>query len=135
MDRHRLVMTGLGLLLVATVAVAWAYWPHGDELAIPPQVERLAPGPGDQVPRQVPLTVDVEPGYEVRIFVPVDGVFIEVPLDEVDRGGAVNGVFVWAPGPGRTLVEWAQDQRVRVLIESTSGVVTVDELEWGFRTY
>lgn len=135
MDRYRLIMTGLGLLLVATVVLAWAWWPEGEALVIPPQVERLSPGPGDQVPRQVPLTVDLEPGYAVRVFFPVDGTWIEVPADEIDTGGAANGVYVWAPGPGRSLETWTQDQRLRILIESLTGIVTIDELEWGFRTY
>ncbi len=128
-------MTGLGALLVAAIVLAWAFWPEGDPLIVPDQVQSFAPGPGDQVPRQVPLTIDLEPGFDVRVFVEIDNTWIEVPSDEIDRGRASGGIFVWAPGVGRTLEQWSPDQRVRVLIESQTGVVTVDELEWGFRTY
>ena len=128
-------MIGLGALLVVAVVLAVVYWPSGEPVTIPDQVQRIAPGPGDQVPRQVPLTVDLVPGYGVRVFVPIDGTWVEVPNDEIDSGRAADGVFVWAPGPGRTLEEWKPDQRVRVLIESLTGIVTIDEFEWGFRTY
>lgn len=135
MNRYRLIMFGLGALLVATVALAWSFWPAGEALVIPDQVQSIQPGPGDQVPRQVPLTIDLEPGFDVRLFIDFDGVWVEVPREEIDRGRSAGGVYVWAPGPGRTLEEWRPDQRVRVLIESLSGVVTVDELTWAFRTY
>ena len=121
MDRYRLIMLGLGSLLVAAVALTWAFLPEGDPFEIPDQVERLAPGNGDQVPRQVPLTVDVEAGYTVRVFVPVADVWVEVPPEEMELGLASDGVFVFVPGPGRTIESWSPDQRVRVIIESTTG--------------
>ena len=135
MDRFRLIQLGLGALLVAVIALSVAYWPEGETVEVPEAVVRLSPGPGDQVPRQVPLLVDLEPGYAVRIFLPVDGAWVEVSPREIDDGLAADGVFTWTPGIAQTLSQWNADQRVRILVESTTGVLTVDEYEWSLRTY
>lgn len=135
MDRFRVIQFGLGALLVAVVALSVVFWPEGETVEVPESIARLSPGPGDQVPRQVPLLVDLEPGYEVRIFFPIDGVWVEVGPSEIDDGLASDGVFTWTPGIAQTLSQWNPDQRVRILVESTTGVLTVDEYEWSFRTY
>ncbi len=135
MDRFRLIQLGLASLLVAVIALTVAYWPEGEPLEVPEQVVRLTPGPGEQVPRQVPLLIDLEPGYAVRIFLPGDDGWVEVAPREIDDGLAVDGVFTWTPGIGQTLSEWNPDQRVRILVESTTGLPTVDEFVWSFRTY
>lgn len=126
---------GLGALLVAVVALSVAFWPEGEPTEIPESVVRLSPGPGDQVPRQVPLLVDLEPGHTVRIFLPGDDGWVEVGPREIDDGLAVDGIYTWTPGVAQTLSQWGPDQRVRILVESTTGVLTVEEFEWSFRTY
>ena len=134
-DRFRLIQVGLGGLLVAVIALSVAFWPEGEPVEVPEPVVRLSPGEGDQVPRQVPLLIDLEPGYAVRIFLPIDGAWVEVSQREIDDGLAADGIFTWTPGIAQTLSQWNPDQRVRILVESTTGVLTVDEYEWSFRTY
>ena len=101
MSRYRLVYTGLGLLLVAILAVAFAFYPEGEHSPLPDPLEAVFPNPGDAVVRQTVIQVDMPVGYGLDLI--VDGV--RIPDQEVGFTQA-TGVFTWQPTPGGTMEIW-----------------------------
>ena len=127
---YRLVYAGLGLLVVATIALGFALLPRGEPTVLPGPIEEVSPKPGDSVIRQTDVEVDVEVGYEIELW--VDG--FRVPDSEVVFVDA-TGVARWAPSPnGLYLTEWTPGSHtVRVVWNRISGSTDVGEFQWEFR--
>ena len=87
---YRLIYLGLGLVAVAVIALGVVLNRSGEELVLPEQVEALSPRPGDLVPPQASVEIDLPVGYEADIYVDgwlvPDAVFVEA-----------TGVYRWAP--------------------------------------
>ncbi len=127
---YRLVYAGLGLLLVATIALGFALLPSGEPTDLPGPIEEVFPKPGDSVIRQTDVEVDLEIGYELELW--VDG--FRVPDSEVVFVDA-TGVARWAPSPnGLYLTEWTPGSHtIRVVWNRVSGPTDVGEFQWEFR--
>jgi len=125
---YRLVYLGLGLLAIAAIAFGIAFNRSGDELVLPDQIEAISPRPGDLVPPQTSVEVDLPVGYRADIF--VDGWQVE---DAVFVEG--TGVYRWTPSPeSPTITEWsAGEHTVRVVWDKVSGLPDPGEFEWSFR--
>jgi len=125
---YRLVYLGLGLLAIAAIAFGIAFNRSGDELVLPDQIEAISPRPGDLVPPQTSVEVDLPVGYRADIF--VDGWQVE---DAVFVEG--TGVYRWTPSPeSPTITEWsAGEHTVRVVWDKISGLPDPGEFEWSFR--
>ena len=89
---YRLLYIGLGLLAVAAIAFGIAFNRSGDELVLPEEIEAISPNPGDLVPPQTSVEVDLPVAYRADIYVDdwlvTDVVFVEG-----------TGVYRWAPSP------------------------------------
>jgi len=125
---YRLVYLGLGLVAIAAIAFGIAFNRSGDELVLPDQIEAISPRPGDLVPPQTIVEVDLPVGYRAAIF--VDGWQVE---DAIFVEG--TGVYRWTPSPqSPTITEWsAGEHTVRVVWDKISGLPDPGEFEWSFR--
>jgi hypothetical protein len=126
--RYRLIYLGLGLVAVAAIALGIAFNRSGEERVLPEQVEALSPQPGDLVPPQASVEIDLPVGYEADIYVDgwlvVDAVFVEG-----------TGVYRWAPSAqSPTITEWTPGEHtIRVVWDRISGLPDPGEFEWRFR--
>ncbi len=125
---YRLIYLGLGLVAVAAIAFAFAFSKSGDELLLPDQIEAISPQPGDLVPPQAGVEVDLPVGYSADIY--IDGWMV---LDAIFVEG--TGVYRWAPSAANpTITEWSPGEHtVRVVWDTVSGLPDPGEFEWSFR--
>ncbi len=122
-------MIGLGLLLIAVIALAVALYPRGSELVLPEPVEQIYPLPGDAIIPQDGIEIDMKVGY--RIVVRVDGV--RLPEDQV-RFLEPVGLYTWAPGPGLAFETWTPGpHEVRIEWSRVVGLPDQGEFSWTFR--
>jgi hypothetical protein len=100
----------------------------GEELVLPEQVEAISPRPGDLVPPQASVEIDLPVGYQADIY--VDG-WLVPDADFVEA----TGVYRWAPSPqSPTITEWAPGAHtIRVVWDTFSGLPDPGEFEWNFR--
>ena len=125
---YRLIYLGLGLVAVAAIAFGIVLSTEGEEIVLPGPIEAVSPGPGDLVPPQTAIEVDLEPGYEADIY--VDGWLVE---DATFVEG--TGVYRWAPSPSNpTITEWSPGQHnVEVRYDTINGLPEPGEFSWSFR--
>jgi hypothetical protein len=125
---YRLIYLGLGLVAVAVIALGIVLNRSGEELVLPEQVEAISPRPGDLVPPQASVEIDLPVGYQADIYVDAwlvpDADFVEA-----------TGVYRWAPSPqSPTITEWAPGAHtIRVVWDTFSGLPDPGEFEWNFR--
>lgn len=125
---YRLIYLGLGLVAVAAIALGIVLNRSGDELVLPEQVEDISPGPGDLVPPQTVVEIDMPVGYRADIY--VDGWLVQ---DATFVEG--TGVYRWAPSPSNpSITEWLPGEHtIRVVWDRVSGLPDPGEFEWSFR--
>jgi hypothetical protein len=125
---YRYIYVGLGLLAVAVIAFGVALNTGGEPVEYPPAVEKVYPAPGDLVPVQTTIEVDLETGYRADIY--VDGWLVE---DAIYVEG--TGLHRWTPSPGNpTVNEWTPgDHTVRIVYDTLDGLPDIGEFEWSFR--
>jgi hypothetical protein len=125
---YRLIYVGLGLVALAAIALGILLSTEGEEIVLPGPVESVSPSPGDLVPPQTFIEVDLEPGYEAEIFVDdwriEDATFVEG-----------TGVYRWAPSPSNpSITEWtAGEHTVLVVYDTVNGLPDPGEFTWSFR--
>ena len=126
-----MIYIGLGLVVVATVALALAFGGSGDPVALPDSVEALGPGPGESALAQAILEVDLTPGLLAQIF--IDG--FPVPGSEVTFIEA-TGVHRWQPAANSLVFDrWAPgEHEIRIVWDSLTGLPQPGEFTWTFRT-
>lgn len=125
---YRFIYIGLGLVVVATIALGFALSSGGDAVDLPQPVESVFPEPGDLVPLQTTLKVDLEVGYVADIY--VDGWLVQ---DATYVEG--TGSYRWVPSPTNpTINEWSPGEHtVRIKYNTNDGLPDVGEFEWTFR--
>ncbi|HEY4607087.1 MAG TPA: hypothetical protein VIH55_05510 [Acidimicrobiia bacterium] len=125
---YRYIYIGLGLVAVAAIAFGLALGGGGDELLLPDQLEAISPQPGDLVPQQARVEVDLPVGYQAEIY--VDGWLVE---DTVFVEG--TGTYRWQPSSANpTITEWSPGEHtVRVVWDRVSGLPDPGEFSWTFR--
>ncbi len=127
--RYRIVLSLLGLLLVAVIVLAVLLTPSGDAPRLPDAVDSFSPADGAIVLRQTQVVIDLQSGYAIDLV--VNGVAI--PDSELDVV-VETGRFVWVPGPGKTFEEWAPGfHTIEVSWDRTSGLPDPGSLRWSFR--
>lgn len=125
---YRLIYIGLALVAVAAIAFGIAFGREGEQLTLPDQIEDVSPSPGDLVPTQASVEIDLPVGYRAEIFIDSwqvdDAVFVEG-----------TGVYRWSPSPTNpTITEWAPGEHtVRVVWDTITGLPDPGEFEWSFR--
>ncbi|MGB8361697.1 MAG: hypothetical protein WCE80_09885 [Acidimicrobiia bacterium] len=125
---YRLIYIGLGLIGLAALVLGIALAPEGETVELPAPIEAISPQPGDLVPLQTPVEIDLEVGYVAEITVdgwPVaDASFVEA-----------TGVYTWAPSPTNpTFPEWAPGEHtVRIVWDTYTGLPDTGTFEWTFR--
>lgn len=125
---YRLIYAGLGLFAVAAIALGIVFSSSGEPVVLPEPVEAIYPEPGDLVPRQTTLEVDMAVGYQAEIYVdgwPVaDASFVEA-----------TGVYRWTPSPSNpTVQEWTPGEHTVVIVWDTyAGLPDPGSFEWSFR--
>ncbi|HKZ24209.1 MAG TPA: hypothetical protein VJ398_00275 [Acidimicrobiia bacterium] len=127
---YRFIYLGLGLLVVATIALGVAFGGGAEPDELPAPIERLSPAPGDAVLAQALIEIDLVAGYRAEVF--VDG--FKVPDSEMVFVEA-TGVHTWAPSAtGSYLTEWTPGTH-KVLIRWTTlaGLPDTGQFEWTFR--
>lgn len=127
---YRLVYVGLGLIVVASVALAVAFGGGGEPVTLPAVVESLGPGPGDSALAQAIIEVDLQPGFLAQIF--IDG--FPIPPGEVTFVEA-TGVHRWQPAPTSLVFDrWSPgEHEVRIVWDSLAGLPQPGEFTWTFR--
>lgn len=125
---YRFIYLGLGLLAVAAIAFGFALNNGGDPVEYPPAVEGVYPAPGDLVPVQTTVEVDLEVGYKAAIY--VDGWLVE-DTNYVEG----TGVYRWTPTRSNpTISEWVPgEHKIRIVYDTLTGLPDVGEFEWSFR--
>ncbi len=125
---YRLIYVGLALVAVAAVAFGLVLATDGEEVALPAPIEQVSPAPGDMVPPQAILEIDLEVGYEAEIS--VDG----WPINDAQFVEA-TGVYRWSPSPSHpTINEWTPgDHTVTVVYNTYTGLPDIGTFEWTFR--
>jgi hypothetical protein len=125
---YRFIYIGLGLVAVAAIALGFALSGDGGAVDYPDVVEAVSPAPGDLVPVQTTIEVDLETGYQAQIY--VDGWLVS---DDTYIEG--TGVHRWAPSPTNpTINEWTPGEHtVRIVYDTLDGLPDVGEFEWTFR--
>ena len=136
-----MIYAGLGLVLVAVLAFGFAFGSSGEAPARPEVIEELSPLPGDQVPRQTPIEVDIPVGYALEIWIDYRGSggaeanWVKVPTTEIVVIPE-TGVHSWRPAPNQLLEAWIPgSQRVRLVWTTTTGLPDPGEYEFSFRVY
>lgn len=125
---YRLLYLGLGLVALAAVAFGIVFASEGDEIVLPDNLEAISPQPGDLVPLQTTLEIDLEVGYQAMIFVDgwqvVDARFVEG-----------TGVYRWTPSPSNpTINEWTPGEHtIRIEWDTITGLPDPGSFEWSFR--
>ena len=113
---YRLIYLGLGLVAVAAIVFGIVFSTEGESAALPDPVESISPQPGDLVPPQSFVEVDMEVGYDADIY--VDGWLMD---DATYVEG--TGVYRWAPGPnnpvGTVWIGWGYRSEDRVRVHAT----------------
>jgi hypothetical protein len=137
----RWIQIGLAVAVLVVVAVAVSYGSADrspSESGAPAVVENVEPSPGDMVPRQSLIEVDLKTGYRAELWVlsnPAAGTWLRVPDSELSFIEG-TGVYTWTPGPGRAVEEWPPGEHtLRVVWDTVTGLPDVGEYEWSFRTY
>ena len=126
---YRLVYAGLGLVLVAVVALTVAFGPSGDETGLPEPIERVFPLPNGAVIRQAVVEIDTQVGYDIDLF--VDDVRISPAEIDFQTG---TSIFTWRPGPGRFFESWEPGvHEIRVEYDRTFGLPDPGDFTWTFR--
>jgi hypothetical protein len=127
---YRLVYAGLALMALATVALGVAFGGGSEPDPLPTQIEKISPGPGEAVPRQVSLEIDLASGYLATIY--VDG--FPIPPGEIMLIEA-TGVHRWQPSPdGVVFQEWIQGTHtIRIVWDTVAGLPDPGDYEWSFR--
>lgn len=125
---YRLIYLGLGLVAIAAIAFALVFGRGGEGIVLPDQIEAISPQPGDLVPPQANVEVDLPVGYRADIY--VDGWLVQ---DTVFVEG--TGVYRWAPSPQNpTINEWTPGEHtIKVAWDRISGLPDPGEFEWTFR--
>ena len=125
---YRMIYLGLGLVAVAAIAFGLVFATEGEPSAPPPPVEAIHPQPGDLVPPQTNVEIDLEVGYRAEIF--VDGWQVD---DAVFVEG--TGVYRWAPSASNpTINEWTPGTHtVLVSWDTIDGLADPGTYEWSFR--
>ena len=81
-DKQKLLMSiGISLGLVLVIVGAQSATTGREAQNIPETIERMSPGPGDQVLQQSQILVDFVDGYEASLT--IDG--IEIPTTRLDQ--------------------------------------------------
>ncbi len=125
---YRLIYLGLGLIGVAAVILGVVLAPEGEVAELPGPLQSVSPLPGDLVPPQTVLEIDLEVGYSAEIWVdgwPVaDASFVEA-----------TGVYRWSPSPASpTVQEWTPGEHtIRVVWNTYTGLPDTGEYAWTFR--
>ncbi len=129
---YRLVYAGLGLALVAVVALGLAFGSAGGEPdPLPAPLEDLSPRPGDSVQRLHPIEVKMRPGYDLVLS--IDG--IRIPEAELVTVEA-TGVHAWQPGPGRLFEQWTRGEHtVRITWNTSAGLSDAGDYTWTFFSF
>ena len=126
---YRLVYAGLGLILVAIVALTLAFGPSGNEVELPEPIERVFPLPNGAVIRQAVIEVDTEVGYDIDLF--VDDIRISPNEIEFQTG---TSIYSWRPAPGRFFESWEPGiHDIRVDYERSFGLPDSGSFTWTFR--
>ena len=126
--RYRLIYLGLGLVGLAAISLGILFAAEGETVELPGALEAISPLPGDLVPRQTTLEVDLEVGYRAQIVVdgwPIsDLIFVEG-----------TGVYRWSPSPSSpTIQEWTPGTHTVVISWDTiAGLPDPGSFEWSFR--
>lgn len=125
---YRLIYIGLALIAVAAIAFGIALSPDGEAVTLPGPVEDVSPAPGDMVPPQAILEIDLEVGYEAQIT--VDG----WPVNDAQFVEA-TGVYRWSPSPSHpTINEWTPGEHTVTIVYNTyTGLPDTGSFEWTFR--
>ncbi len=134
----------MGLLITAALVVAALAISYGRvdpdsvETNADGVVENVEPAPGDLVPRQSMIEVDLRSGYRAELWVlvnPSAGTWQRIPDSELSFIEG-TGVYTWAPGAGRIVEEWTSGEHtLRIVWDTVTGLPDVGEYEWTFRTY
>jgi hypothetical protein len=123
-----MVYLGLGLLAIGAVAFGVAFSRSGEPDELPAPLESVYPEPGDLVPLQTTLEIDLEVGYRAEIFLDgwqlSDATFVEG-----------TGVYRWAPSPSSpTINEWTPGlHTIRVTWDTIDGLADPGSYQWSFR--
>ncbi len=141
-SQYRYIYAGLGFALIAVIAFGWAFGrSDGSGPSRPDVIEGLSPLPGDQVPRQTPLEVDVPVGYELEMWIDFRGSggaeanWVKIPASEIVHVPE-TGVYSWRPGLNRLLESWIPgEQRVRLIWNTTTGIPDPGRYEFSFRVH
>ncbi len=125
---YRLIYIGLALIAIAAVALAVAFNPEGEPVELPDPIESVSPQPGDMVPPQSVLEIDMPVGYRLEIFVngwPItDATLVEA-----------TGVYRWAPSPSHpTIQAWPPgEQTIEIRWDTSTGLPDPGTFSWTFR--
>lgn len=126
--QYRLIYIGLALVGVAAIVLGIALSPEGETVELPGPIESISPQPGDLVPLQATVEIDLEVGYLADITIdgwPVaDATFVEA-----------TGVYRWTPtGSHPTIQEWTPGDHTVVIVWNTyTGLPDTGSFEWTFR--
>lgn len=125
---YRLIYAGLALVGVAVITLGILLTPEGESVELPGPIESVSPGPGERVPPQASIEIDLEVGYEAEIV--VDG----WPINDATFVRA-TGVYRWSPSPRHpTITEWTPGEHtVRVVWNTYTGLPDTGSFEWSFR--
>lgn len=125
---YRLIYIGLGLVAVAAIAFGIVFSTDGEGAGLPAPLEAISPLPGDLVPPQTGVEIDLPVGYEAEIIIdgwPVtDATFVEA-----------TGVYRWTPSPNSAVIqEWSSGEHTVMIIWDTyTGLPDPGSYEWTFR--
>jgi hypothetical protein len=125
---YRLIYIGLGLVGLAAIALGIVFSTSGVATDLPEALESVSPEPGDLVPPQSAIEIDLLVGYAADIVVdgwPIaDATFVEA-----------TGVYRWAPSPtSPTIQEWTPGEHtVSISWDTYTGLPNPGSYEWSFR--
>jgi hypothetical protein len=125
---YRYIYLGLGLLGLAAVILGVVLSTDGDETTRPAALEAVSPEPGDLVPPQTGIVIDLPVGYAATLT--VDG----WPITDVTFVEE-TGVHRWAPTPTHPVIQsWTPGEHTVVVTWDTyAGLPDPGSYEWTFR--
>ena len=122
-SRFRIALAILGLVFAALIVGVVVFLPPSREAPLPEFIDRVSPTGTIPVGDTLPVVVDIEPGYDIELFVDQ----LQVPAAEIEM---TPGGYEWVPAEGRRRSSW--NAGVHTVAVRWTGPAGEGEYRWSF---
>lgn len=122
-SRFRIALAIAGVAFAALIVGVVVFLPPSREAPLPEFIDRVSPTGTIPVGDTRPVVVDIEPGYEIELFVDQ----LQVPTGEIE---ATPTGYTWLPAEGRRRSSW--NAGIHTVAVRWDGPAGQGEYRWSF---